>query len=66
MKSLKEYFNKTVTITDIDNKKFNGYVETYTPAIDSDDNVEEIAIKPKGSDNLIGFNADEIKSIEII
>jgi hypothetical protein len=66
VKSLKEYFNKTVRIVDIDNKKFIGYVETYTPAIDSDEEVEEIAIKPKGSNNLIGFNKNEIKSIEVI
>lgn len=66
MKSLKEYFNKTVKIVDIDNQEFNGYVETYTPAIDSDDEVEEIAIKPKGLNNLIGFNAHEIKSIKVV
>lgn len=66
MNSLKEYFNKTVKIVDIDNQKFIGYVETYTPAIDSDEEVEEIAIKPKGSYNLVGFNKNEIKSIEVI
>lgn len=66
MKSLKKYFNKTVKITDVDNKEFSGYVETYTPAIDSEDEIEEIAIKPKGLNSLIGFKANEIKSIEVI
>lgn len=66
MKSLKQYFNKMVKITDIDNEEFKGYVETYTPAVDSEDGTEEIAIKPKGSNSLIGFNANEIKSIEVI
>lgn len=66
MNSLKDYFNKTVKIVDIDNEKFIGYVETYTPAVDSDEEVEEIAIKPKGSRHLIGFNENEIKSIEVI
>ncbi|APM40555.1 hypothetical protein [Clostridium kluyveri] len=65
MKPLKEYFNKTVRIIDVDNKEFNGYVETYTPEIDSEDGVEEIAIKPEGSNDLVGFTANEIKSIEI-
>lgn len=65
MRSLEEYFNKRVRIVDIDNKEFKGYVETYTPAIDSDEELEEIAILDK-SNNLIGFNEEEIKSIEII
>ncbi len=65
MKLLREYFNKRVRIVDIDNEEFRGYVETYTPAIDSDKELEEIAILDK-SNNLIGFNENEIKSIEII
>ncbi|OSA92567.1 UNVERIFIED_ORG: hypothetical protein B2H93_14505 [Clostridium botulinum] len=62
---LNKYFNKKVQIIDIDNEKFIGYVETYTPSIDSENEVEEISIKDK-SDNLIGFNEDEIKFIKII
>ena len=65
MKSLEEYFNKRVRIVDIDNQEFKGYVETYTPAIDSEEELEEISILDK-SNNLIGFNEAEIKSIEII
>ncbi|MDY4720714.1 MAG: hypothetical protein SO297_02075 [Clostridium paraputrificum] len=65
MKSLKEYFNKKVRILDIDNKEFKGYVTTYTPAIDSEEELEEISILDKAN-NLIGFNEDEISSIEEI
>ena len=65
MIKLEEYFNKRVRIVDIDNKEFRGYEETYTPAIDSDEELEEIAILDK-SNNLIGFNEEEIKLIEII
>lgn len=65
MIKLEEYFNKRVRIVDIDNKEFRGYVETYTPAIDSDEELEEIAILDKSND-LIGFNEEEIKLIEII
>lgn len=65
MKSLKEYFNKKVRILDIDNKEFKGYVTTYTPAIDSEEELEEISILDK-RENLIGFNEDEISSIEEI
>ena len=65
MKSLRDYFNKRVRIIDIDNKEFKGYVETYTPAIDSEEEVEEISILDS-SNYLIGFNENEIKSIEVI
>lgn len=66
MSSLREYFNKDVRLIDIDNKEFKGYVETYTADIDSDEEVEEIAIRTKESNSLIGFNENEIKSIEEI
>lgn len=65
MRSLEEYFNKRVRIIDIDNKEFKGYVKTYTQAIDSEEELEEISILDK-SNNLIGFNEEEIKSIEIV
>lgn len=63
-KSLKDYFNKNVKIIDIDGNEMKGYVETYTPAIDSDEEVEEIAIKSDAK--LIGITENEIQSIEII
>lgn len=65
MSLLREYFNKNVRIVDIDNRQFTGYVETYTPPIDSEEELEEISILDK-SNNLIGFNEEEIKSIEEI
>lgn len=69
---LREYFCKNVDITDVDNIHFTGFVETYTPKIDSEYNQEEIAITisddylsfKKG--DLIGFREDEIKKIEIL
>ena len=64
MKSLIEYFNKNVRLTDIDDKQWAGYVETYTPAIDSDENVEEIGLMTE-EQGLTSFKADEIKKIEI-
>lgn len=62
MKSLIEYFNKNVLLTDIDGKQWAGYVETYTPAIDSDNEVDEIGLMT-ADQALIGFRADEIKTI---
>lgn len=62
-KSLKNYFNKNVRIVDIDGNEIKGYVETYTPAIDSDEEVEEIAVKSDAK--LIGITENEIQLIEI-
>lgn len=62
-KSLKSYFNKNVRIVDIDGNEIKGYVETYTPAFDSDEEVEEIAIK--SDTKLIGITENEIQLIEI-
>lgn len=66
MISLIKYFNENVKIVDIDGNKFTGYIETYTPAIDSDDGIEEISLREKSRKYLIGFRSDEIKSIEVI
>lgn len=62
-KSLKNYFNKNVRVVDIDGNEIKGYVETYTSAIDSDEGVEEIAIKSNAK--LIGITENEIQLIEI-
>lgn len=64
MKSLFEYFNKNVRLTDIDGKQWTGYVETYTPAIDSDENIESIAIMTS-KQGLTEFMATEIKTIAV-
>lgn len=62
MKSLSEYFQKNVRLTDIDGKQWSGHVETWTPAIDSEDGVEEIGLMVPGQ-GLIGFRRTEIQSI---
>lgn len=63
MLKLREYFNKTVELIDIDNVKWTGVVETYTPAIDSDEEIEEIGLLT--TNGLVCFNADEIKTINL-
>lgn len=63
--SLLNYFQKNVMLTDIDGVVWHGKVETYTPAADSEENVEEIAIMTD-EQGLTGFRIDEIKSISII
>lgn len=64
MKTLMEYFNKDVKITIKSGKEWIGFVETFTPAIDSDDELEEIGVNT--SEGLIGFTEKDIKSIEIL
>jgi transcriptional antiterminator Rof (Rho-off) len=63
--NLLNYFQKNVTLTDIDGVVWHGKVETYTSAADSEENVEEIAIMTD-EQGLTGFRIDEIKSISII
>lgn len=65
--NLKKYFNKNVEIAFHDNEVLKGYVETYTPSYDSDDNEEEIAILSiEKKLPLIGISESEIKKIEIL
>ena len=65
--NLKKYFNKNVKITCKDNEILKGYVETYTPSYDSDEDEEEIAILTIGKKlPLIGINEREIEKIEIL
>ena len=65
MGNLIEYYGKTVELTDTDGEKWNGTVKTYTPVADSEDEVEEIGLLTQ-TKGLIGFYANEIKSIEEI
>ena len=60
---LEKYLNKNVRIIDIDGVKIVGYVETYTPEVDSENDVEEIAVKT--NKGLVGITRDEIESIDI-
>lgn len=65
---LLEYFQKNVRIVFTDGKETTGFVETYTPAIDTDDELfDEIGIKDSPDYPwFLGVSAEEIKSIEII
>lgn len=66
--NLRVYFRKNVRIIFTDGKKTTGFVETYTPAIDTDDEFfDEIGIKDSPDYPwLLGVSAEEIESIEII
>ena len=60
---LEKYLNKDVRIIDIDGDEIKGHVETYTPEIDSANEVEEIAVNT--SKGLMGITESEIRSIEM-
>ncbi len=62
--ALFQYFQKNVVIQDCNGVVWHGFVTAYTPAIDAEDEREEIAIK-KGR-TLVGFHEDEIRSIKIV
>lgn len=62
MKSLSEYFQKNVRLTDVDGREWSGRVETWTSAIDSEDGAEEIGLMT-AMQGLIGFSLPEIRSI---
>ncbi len=61
---LREFFCKNVRLVDVDGKEWIGYVRTFVPAIDTDDDMDWIGLKV-GSD-LIEFHENEIKEISII
>ncbi len=63
MSNLIEYYGKGVILTDIDGAEWTGTVKTYTPAIDSENEIEEIGVLTE-TNGLVGFSANEIKSIE--
>lgn len=65
MIDLQSYQNKQVTIVDIDNKIWTGYVDNYNPPDDFGNGEEEsIEISTKDAGSLIEFLASEIKSIK--
>lgn len=66
--NLSEFFQKKVRIIFIDGVETTGFVETYTPAIDTEDELfDEIGIKDSPDYPwFLGVSAEEIKSIEII
>jgi hypothetical protein len=65
VKPLSEYLQKNIRLTDVDGKQWSGRVETWTPAIDSEDGVEEIGLKTS-EQGLTGFKQTEIQSITVI
>ena len=56
------YLGKKIELIDIDNIKWSGVVETYTPAIYTDEGIEEIGLLTV-TDGLVSFKAIEVKSI---
>lgn len=62
MTKLFEYFGKNIAIVDAEGTKWQGHAAAYTPAIDSENGEEEIAIQTKNG--LIGFSASDIEKIE--
>ncbi|SEM13135.1 hypothetical protein SAMN04487786_1104 [Paenisporosarcina quisquiliarum] len=63
--SLEKYVGKHIQVTFNDNQILKGYVNGHTSIYDSDDGVEELTIKTDKYP-YVGFNKNEIKSIQII
>lgn len=62
MTKLFKYFGENIVIVDTEGTKWQGHAVAYTPAIDSENGEEEIAVQTK--DGLIGFSASDIDRIE--
>lgn len=59
------FLEKKVKIIDIDNKIWKGYVLTYTPKIDTEDELyDEIGLRSDEDNLLYSFKENEIKHIE--
>lgn len=63
MTKLFTFFGKNVKIVDVDGGVWEGYAAAYTPAIDSENGEEEIAVQTKSG--LIGFYTSDIRSIQV-
>lgn len=61
---LKKYFGKDVQIKFTDGDALSGHVATYTPAIDTDDNIDEIGIKCDRG--FISIAETEISTINLL
>jgi len=67
MTKLSDCLFKTVHIVDTDGNVYDGYVDTYTSALDNDGTEESIGILPdKNAKSGIELYASEIQSIEIV
>ena len=64
--SLKYYYEKIVNILTMNEKTFEGKVTDYFYPEDNETGKESIAIRDKLSGNLVEFQEDDIKSIEVI
>ncbi len=65
--NLRVFFNKNVEIELNDGDIVTGYVETYTPSIDSEEGIEEIGLTENSTEwPFVGVTESEIESIEII
>lgn len=63
--NLFDFFEKKVRIVDIDGKEWKGYVLTYTPKIDTEDELcDEIGLRSDCDNLLYGFRENDIKTIE--
>ena len=56
------YFCENVVLQDCDGTVWLGYAAYYTPAIDSEDGEDELAVRTERG--LIGFRESEIRSIK--
>lgn len=64
--SLHDFLGKNIRVTFIDNTVLEGYCNTFTGKLDTEDELyDEITIKTD-KHQYVGFNESEIKSIEII
>lgn len=64
--NLVNYFQQNVRITCIDGEEITGFVETFTPAKDSEEGKDEIGLIKDDSHVLIGISIDEISHIEVL
>jgi len=62
--NLRKYWGKNVSLLDIDDDEWIGFVEGYTDSNNNPEEEESIDIRVDNS--LIVFFPDEIKSIEIL
>lgn len=65
--NLRKYFEKNVRIVYKDGEVITGFVKTYTPAIDTEEELyDEIALTGTKYGGLNEVGEEEIESIEII
>lgn len=63
---LEQYLGKNIRVTFVDDMILEGYCNTFTGKLDTEDELyDEITIQTT-KDPYVGFNESEIKSIEII